>query len=160
MTANTDYLISQMRVLTMREQPFFYVTSAPTVIASLDDELGRLMPLLEAAQVEAHVGDGAPIIIRYYPTGEADTFLMEVGIPVKVEARPAGEAQVKTLPPYRCAALLHWGSLEHIQEAYNILMQAIKDAGLAQGPEGREWYYHFEGDNSPNNIIGLYLEIQ
>ncbi|HOU16192.1 MAG TPA: GyrI-like domain-containing protein [Anaerolineae bacterium] len=160
MTADTDYLIGQTRVLTMPEQPFFYVISAPTVMASLDNELNRLIPLLEAAQAEAHVGDGAPVIIRYYPTGEADMYLMEVGIPVKPGTQPAGEAQVKTLPPYHCASLLYWGSLEHIQEAYGALMQAIKDVGLAQGPDSREWYYHFEGDTSPNNIIGLHIEIQ
>ncbi|HNT77380.1 MAG TPA: GyrI-like domain-containing protein [Anaerolineae bacterium] len=160
MSADVDYLIGQMRLQTMPEQPFFHVTSAPTAMAHLDEELNRLIPLLEAAQAEAHVGDGAPVIIRYYPTGAPEMYLMEVGIPVKAGTQPAGEAQVTTLPPYRCAALLYWGSLAHIQEPYTALMQAIKDAGLTQGPECREWYYHFEGDTSPNNIIGLHMEIR
>jgi len=159
MTADTDYLIGQMRLQTMPEQPFFYVVCPPTAMAELDKELDRLIPLLEAAQAEAHVGDGASVIIRYYPTGEADKYLMEVGVPVKPGTQPAGKAQVKTLSAYRCAALLYWGSLAHIGDAYGALMQAIKDAGLTQGPECREWYYHFEGDVSPNNIIGLHMEV-
>jgi effector-binding domain-containing protein len=159
MTTAADYHISQMRVLTMSEQPFFYVACPPTPMAALDDELERLMPLLEAAQAEAHVGDGAPVITRYYPTDTPDTYLMEVGKPVSPGAQPAGEAQVMTLPSYRCAAVLYWGSLEHIGEAYGALMQAVKDAGLELTGEGQEWYYHFEGDNSPNNVIGLYMQI-
>lgn len=158
-TADAGFLIGQMRVQTMREEPFFYIASTPLTMAALDPELNRLMPLLEAAHAEAHVGDGAPVIIRYFPSSTPDTFLMEVGIPVKPGTQPAGEAQVKTLPPYRCASLLYCGGLAHIQQAYGVLTQAIKDAGLKQGSEGREWYYHFEGDASPNNVIGLYLEI-
>ena len=160
MTTHAEYLIGQMRVQTLREQSFFYVACPPTAMARLDEELNRLMPLLETAQAEAHVGDGAPVILRYFPTGEPDIYVMEVGIPVKAGVQPAGEAQVKTLPPYRCASLLYWGSLEHIGEAYGALTQAIKDAGLEQTGEGREWYYHFEGDASPNNVIGLHMEIQ
>ena len=160
MTSNTNYLISQIRVLTLREQPFFYVACAPTPMHALDEELNRLMPLLEAAQAEARVGDGAPVIVRYFPTGEADLYEMETGVPVKPGTQPAGEAQVKTLPSCRCAVLLHWGSLEHIGEAYGALNQAIKDAGLAQTGGGQEWYYHFEGDASPNNVIGLHMEIR
>ncbi|MGC9393393.1 MAG: hypothetical protein ACP5J4_00910 [Anaerolineae bacterium] len=160
MTSNTDYLISQMRVLTMREQTFFYVACPPTPMPALDEELSRLMPLLGAAQEETHITGDAPIIVRYFPTGEADLYVMEAGVPVKPGTQPAGEAQVKTLPPYRCAALLYWGSLEHIAEAYGALNQAIKEAGLEQTGEGQEWYYHFEGDASPNNLIGLHLEIR
>jgi hypothetical protein len=160
MTAQAEYLISQMRVLTMREQSFFYVACPPTAMTALDQELDRMMPLLGAAREEAHVVGDAPVIVRYFPTGEADLYVMEAGVPVKPGTQPAGEAQVKTLPPYRCAALLYWGSLEHIGEAYGALNQAIKDAGLEQTGEGREWYYHFEGDTSPNNVIGLHMEIR
>jgi effector-binding domain-containing protein len=158
--ATPEFVISQMRVQTMRERPFFFVVSRPTAMAGLDKELDLLMPKLEAAQAEAHVGDGAPVIIRYFPSETPDTFVMEVGIPVKAGAKPAGEAQVKTLPPFRCASLLYWGSLEHIGQAYETLTQAIKEAGLEQTGEGREWYYHFEGDVSPNNVIGLQMEIR
>lgn len=160
MNTPADYHISPMRVLTVREQPFFYVACPPTPMAALDDKLEGLMPLLETAQAEAHVGDGAPVITRYYPTADPNIYVMEVGVPVKPGTQPAGETQVKTLSSHRCAAVLYWGSLEHIGEAYGVLTQAIKHAGLEQTGEGQEWYYHFEGDSSPNNVIGLYMEIQ
>jgi hypothetical protein len=155
-----EFIISQMRVQTMREQPFFYVVSRPTMMSGLDEELDLLIPKLEAAQAEAHVGDGAPVIVRYFPADTPDVYLMETGIPVKAGTAPAGEAQVKTLPLYRCASLLYWGSLAHIGQAYEALMQAMREAGLEQTGEGREWHYHFEGDASPNNVIGLHMEIR
>ena len=102
-----EFLIGQMRVQTLREQPFFYVVCPPTAMSALDEELNRLILLLEAAQVEAHVGDGAPVIIRYFPSGEPDIYVMEVGIPVKAGMQSTGEAQVKTLPPCRCASPLY-----------------------------------------------------
>jgi hypothetical protein len=153
-----EYLISQMRVQTMREETFFYVACPPTAMSGLDKELDLLMPKLQAARAEARVG--GPVIVRYFPAGTPDVYLMEVGIPVSAGTPLAGEAQVKTLPPYHCASLLYWGSLEHMGQAYETLMQAIKAAGLEQTGEGREWHYHFEGDASPNNVIGLHMEIR
>jgi effector-binding domain-containing protein len=147
-----------MRVQMMREQPFFFAVSRPVPMDDLDKELDRLMPTLQAARAEAHVG--GPVIIRYFPTDTPSTYLMEVGFPVQAGTAPAGEAQVKTLPPYRCASLLHWGSLEHITQAYETLMQAIEAAGLERTGEGREWHYYFEGDTSPNNVIGLHMGIR
>jgi effector-binding domain-containing protein len=157
---NPDYLIGQMRVQTMREQPFFYVAGRPTAMSELDAELDRLIPLLEAAQAEAGIADTGPVIIRYYLVEAPDTFLMEVGVPAKAGTASAGEAQIQTLPPYPCASLLYWGSLKHIQEAYGALIEGIRKAGLERAAEGREWYYYFEGDGSPNNVIGLHLAIR
>lgn len=158
--ATPEFVISQMRVQTMREQPFFYVVSRPTAMGGLDKELDLLMPKLEAAQAAADIAQVGPVVIRYFGSGDPDTFVMEVGVPVKAGTQPAGKAQVKTLPLFRCASLLYWGSLEHIGQAYETLTQSIREAGLEQTGEGREWYYHFEGDASPNNVIGLHIEIR
>ena len=155
-----DLLISQMRVQTMREETFFYVACPPTPMANLDRELDRMMPQLEAAKAAGGIAHLGPVVIRYYKSGEPDTYAMEAGVPVKPGTQAAGEAQVKTLPPYCCASLLYWGSLEHIGQAYETLMQAIQEAGLEQTGEGREWHYHFEGDASPNNVIGLHMGIR
>ena len=151
-------LIGHVRVQLMREQPFFYVASRQVPMDGLDGELDRLMPLLQAAQAEAHVG--GPVIVRFFPTDTPPLYLMEVGFPVQAGTAPAGEAQVKTLPAYRCASLLHWGSLVHIARAYETLMQAIEAGGWARTGEGREWHYYFEGDTSPNNVIGLHMGIR
>jgi effector-binding domain-containing protein len=160
-----EYMIGQMRVLTMVEQLYFYITNTPTPMSELDKDLNLMIPKLETAQALAGIAQVGPVIIRYHPvTNETAAsqpllYVMEIGVPIKPETKPAGEALIKTLPPFHCAALLYWGSLAHIAEAYGALIQAIKDAGLEQMGEGREWHYHFEGDTSPNNVLGLHIEI-
>jgi effector-binding domain-containing protein len=160
-----DILIGQMRVITMAEQVFFYVSNQPTAMSELDRDLDVMMPKLQAAKVEAGISEAGPIVIRYCPVkkeNDADEtvlYLMEIGIPVTPGTKPAGEALLKMLPPFRCAALLYWGSLAHIGEAYGALAGAITKAGLSQTGEGREWHYHFAGDTSPNNVLGLHMGI-
>jgi len=164
--AAPEFLIGQMRVLTMREVTFFYVTNQPTAFANLDRDLDPLLSSLYAARAQANIAEAGPDIIRYYRadadahTGGPDLFLMETGVPVKPGTRPAGEAHVKTLPPYHCAGLLLWGSLAHIGQTYKTLMQAIKEAGLEHTGECREWNYWFESGDSPNNLLGVYMEVR
>ncbi|MBN1139535.1 MAG: GyrI-like domain-containing protein [Anaerolineae bacterium] len=155
-----EFLIGQMRVVCTRQETFFHVAGRPTPMAKLDEELDRLIPLIEAAQDAAGIAQVGPLITRYYWVSEPDTYIMELGVPVRPDTPAAGEAQVKTLSPIRCASLLFWGSLEHIGPAYEALMTAIKEAGLEPSGDNREWHYHFEGDSSPNNIIGLQIGIR
>jgi effector-binding domain-containing protein len=160
MADGIEFLIGQMRVQTTCEETLFYVASSPTAMSDLDQQLDLLMPQLKAAQAAAGIEQVGPVVIRYFGAGDPDSYVLEVGVPVRAGTPAAGAARVKTLPPCRCAALLYWGSLEHIGQAYETLHGAIKEAGLDRGSEGREWYYHFEGDASPNNVIGLHLEVR
>ncbi|MBN1581837.1 MAG: hypothetical protein JXA89_14120 [Anaerolineae bacterium] len=154
-----EFLIGQMRVQTAREETFFYVACPPTAMANLDDELDALILKLETAQAAAGIAQVGPVITHFYWVGAPDIYIMDVGVPVKEGTPAAGEAQVKTLPPLRCASLLYWGSLEHIGDAYETLLKAIQEAGLEPSGDNREWHYHFEGDSSPNNVIGLQIGI-
>jgi hypothetical protein len=120
---------------------------------------------LHAAKAQANLGEKGPDITRYYKVangqaGEPDLTLMEVGIPVKPGTQPAGAAQVKTLPPYRCAGLLLWGSLAHIVAAYESLQKAMQAAGLQHTGECQEWNYYFWSVESPHNLMGLYMGIR
>jgi effector-binding domain-containing protein len=101
-------------------------------------------------------------IVRYYKAeaGEPDSFLMEVGVRVKLGTQPAGDAQVKTLPAYHCAGIILWGSLAHIRQAYEVLMQSCKDAGLMRTGECREITYYFESVDSPNNLMQIFMEVE
>ena len=166
-----EFVISKMRVLTMPEMTFFYVTNQPTAFANLDRDLDPLLASLDAAKTQANIAEAQPGIVRYYRVkadpgkassgaGAPDLWLMEVGIPVKPGTPPAGDALVKALPPYHCAALLLWGSLAHIGDAYSTLKQAIAEAGLENIGECQEWTYWFESVDSPRNLMGLYMEVR
>jgi hypothetical protein len=156
-----EHTIVPMRLLTMPAMTFFHVSSRPTAFCDLDSVLDPLLESLYAAKAQAGLGESAgPDIVRYYRVGEPDLYRMEVGIPVKPQTRPAGDAQLATLPPYRCAGLLLWGSLAHIVEAYETLQRAMREAGLEHTGECREWNYWFESSDSPNNLMGVYLEVR
>lgn len=117
--AQPQYVISQVRVLTQPEIVYLHVRSQPTPFADLDMVLDPALDSLYAARALAGLTTTGPDIIRYYPTegtsaGRASPlFNLEAGIAVEQGTPAVGESQVVTLPPYRCAALLLWGSLAH-----------------------------------------------
>ena len=160
-----DFLITPARELTMPEMTFFYVTNQPTEFANLDRDLDPLLDSLYKARSQANIAEAGPDIVRYYKAdpdpqaGGPGLYWMEVGIPVKPDTRPAGDALVKSLPAYSCAGLLLWGSLAHIGQAYETLTQALKALGLEHTGECREWNYRFESVDSPNNLMGIYMEV-
>lgn len=157
-----EFFISPMRVQTLPEITFFYVTSPPIPFSDLDKYLDSLLESLYAAKAQAGLGETGPDITRYYKAGddESGLYLMEVGIPAKPEMQPAGAAQVKVLPPYRCASLLLWGSLLHIVEAYEALQKGIREAGLEHTGECQEWTYYFLGVESPHNLMGITMGVK
>jgi hypothetical protein len=161
-----DHVIGAMRVMTMNGMMFFHVTNRPTPFANLDNDLDPLLEQLHAAKLLAGLVDAGPNITRYYPIpaqpGEPILHLMEVGVPAPPGTRPAGEAQVKTLPPFPCASILLWGNLAHIVQGYEALTQAVLAAGLERTGECREWNYYVEdgGWTSGDNLIGIYMGIR
>ena len=160
--ATPEFIISPMRVQTLPEIVFFYVTSGPIPFTDLDKYLDPLLESLYAVKAEANLGEAGPDITRYYKvsTGEPDMFLIEVGIPVKPGMQPAGAAQVKILPPYSCASLLLWGSLTHIVEAYEALQKGMQEAGLEHTGECQEWNYYFRNVESPHNLMGITMGVK
>ena len=160
--ATPEFIISPMRVQTLPEITFFYVTSEPIPFSDLDKHLDPLLESLYAAKAQAGLGEAGPDITRYYKvsTGEPELFLMEVGIPVKPGTQPAGAAQVKILPPYHYASLLLWGSLMHIVEAYEALQKGMQEAGLEHTGECQEWNYYFWGVESPHNLVGITMGVK
>ncbi len=157
-----DHCIVPMRVLDMPAIHFFYVTNQPTAQSNLDRDLDLLLDSLYQAKAQANLTQVGPDIVRYYKveSGEPELYCMEVGMAVEANTPPAGAAQVKVLPAYRCAAVLLWGGLKYITEAYNVLMQSMKEAGLEHLGDTREVNYAFEAPFSPNNLMGIYMGIE
>ena len=158
--ATPQFVIGQMRVLTISEMSFFHVSSQPIPFSDLDKVLDPLLENLYAAKAQANLIDGGPDVTRYYRISESDLYQMEVGVSVKPGTQPAGDAKIKTLAPLQCAGLLLWGSLAHIAQAYSTLTQTMKDAGMQHTGECQEWNYYFESVDSPNNVMGIYMGIR
>jgi hypothetical protein len=159
MQTTQDFLITPLRVLTLPEMAFFHMVSQP--VANLDSVLDPLLEGLYAARHLAQITAPGPDIVRYYKAPGGNLSIMEAGIAVESGTLPAGEAQMKTLPPFRCASVLLWGGLvPHIVQTYEALFQAMKDAGLESTDETREVTYYFESIDSPNNLMGIYIGLR
>ena len=48
--ATPEFMIGHMRVLTMVEQTYFYISNQPTMMSELDKDLDLMIPRLEAAR--------------------------------------------------------------------------------------------------------------
>ncbi|MCU0522078.1 MAG: GyrI-like domain-containing protein, partial [Anaerolineae bacterium] len=154
---DADHAIGETRIMTVPEVRYFRVTvNAP--FDKLDEVLDPLIVKLEQAQGAAGIAALGPVIVRYFQTGEPGMHRMDIGVPVRDDVAAAGDAEIEVLPSIRCGALLFWGSLAYIGDAYGALIKGIAEAGLTNRGEGREWHLHFEGDTSPNNVIMLQLE--
>ena len=159
-----DYMIGSMRVLTLPECTLLCVRSEPTPFAELGAAFEPLIEATFVAQEAAKLYAPGPLVVRYYlanPDQQHDgLYTMEVGLQAPADTPAPEPAQILTAPALRCAALLLWGSLAHMLEAYDALDHAIAAAGLEPTGEYRELHYWFEGDDSPRNLFGLYAGIK
>jgi effector-binding domain-containing protein len=156
-----DYSIGGMRVLTLPECTLLCVRSEPTPFAELGTVFEPLIKAALDAQEAARLHVPGPLIVRYYPAEQHnDLYTMEVGFQAAVGTLTKEPARILTTPLLRCAALLLWGSLAHMLEAYDALHGAVDEAGLEPTGECREMHYWFEGDDSPRNLFGLYMGVK
>jgi hypothetical protein len=64
---------------------------------------------------------------------------------------PVDGVKIRYVEPALCASILVWGT--EISKSYGPLMDFVNGNGLKCAEEGwREWWLHYEGDNSKNNI--------
>lgn len=152
MTAHPEFIVGQMRVHTT--EPFGYLhVGTHTTMADADKALDALIERLESIVKDEGIhGDGPMVLVC---TFGADGVFLEAGYPVREEAMDRSSSHVRTVDGSRCASLLYWGSLDHYVKAHEALMQRIREAGLPYDNQLREWYLHFEGDSSPNNVMLL-----
>jgi len=119
-----EFLIGQYAPDNAR-RAYFYVASRRRHLR-LDNALDTLIPSSRPRRLKAGIAQVGPVVVRYYPADKPNMSILEIGVPVRPETQPAGVAQIKTLPPLRCASLLYWGSLAHITQAYETLIKAIR----------------------------------
>ncbi|MHB1317145.1 MAG: hypothetical protein ACYCYF_00845, partial [Anaerolineae bacterium] len=154
-THNADYLITELRVLTMPETTLLCARCEPAPLEQLGAVFEPMMADLDRAQKAAGIYPAGAIHVRYYPAAdgpEGRLYTMEVGVRVPEGTAAEGPAMILTMPAQRCAGLLLWGSLAHIMEAYGALGKGVDAAGLERTGEFREIHYYFEGDESPRSV--------
>jgi hypothetical protein len=155
------FSFSPLRVQTAREFRYFHV-STETTYARMGDAFMALLTQVCAARDAAHANTTGPVVVIYrYHDAARDRCTLEVGFAVDAETQASHGAQVRDVTAFRCAALIYWGDIPHIEQAgYHELERAIAAAGLCCSPEYRECHFNFESDASANNVILIQRGIQ
>ena len=76
-------------------------------------------------------------LVAYHHRRPTDTFEFEIGFPVTGAIRPTGRVKASLLPAARVMRAMHHGPYEQLAEAWQQLMEAVKEKGLVG--TGRFW---------------------
>jgi effector-binding domain-containing protein len=143
--------LSTVHLRTLAGEPYFYAE-----IETSFQELGQaVVPILEELEkLEADkkvIYTGTAIFVYRGVTEDfSKKFTLQVGFPVKEGTEGQGRFKVRKLAPFKCATILYGGPISSVSQAYEKLMGAV--GSRKRTGENREYYLHWEGEDSPNNV--------
>lgn len=140
---------------------YFHVTTAATQ-KTMPEVMKTLIPHLIIAAKEAAVMSHSPIILTYSgltPDPNAQ-FEVQAGFIVDAGTKPAGDAQVRQLEPFKCVSMAYTGQPALVGKAYEALFPALFAAGKMPTQEMRQMLLYHENEQSPNNIMLLQIGVQ
>lgn len=149
-----DCLLGPVAIQTFAEGRFFHLKTRATQ-AEIPGRMRELVPRLLKSLAEAKVGTLGPLQVVYHGLSQdpALPFDMEVGVLVPPGTPAAGEAQVRSLAAFTCAAQTFTGSLNEVGRAYGAIYPALLSAGRLPSGESRQMVLFYEGDASTNNLL-------
>jgi effector-binding domain-containing protein len=150
---------STVHVRTLGEQPFFYA-EIETSFQELGEAVVPTLEELEKLEQDKKVTfTGTAVFVYRNATMDPNAkFKLQVGFPVKEGTAGQGRFKVRKLAPFKCATLLYGGPLSSVGQAYEKLMGAVGER--KRTGESREYYLHWEGVDSPNNVEMIAIGIE
>ena len=149
--ADDDVQLSEVAVRTLAAQTILYrevETTIPQIGEVSAPIVEQLKKLVKDKKV---VFDGCMIFVYHGATGQPDQkFRLQVGIAVAEGTEAQGEFKVQKLEPWKAATVLYGGPIQSIARAYEKLFGNL--GGKQPTGETREYYYHWEGPESNNNV--------
>jgi effector-binding domain-containing protein len=159
--AADDVQISEVAVRTLKPQTLLY----REVETSLSEMGQTVVPIVE--QLDKLVKDkkvvyaGSAIFVYQGATSDpARKFKLQVGFAVADGTAAQGDFKVRRLEPFKCATVLYGGALSSVAQAYEKVYGGVGQGGYKPTGESREYYLHWEGEDSPNNVELIAVGIQ
>ena len=149
--AQEDVQVSEVAVRTLGPQTIIYKE-----VETTRTEMGEaIMPALEGLEKlvteKKIVRSGETIFVYQGATQDPDKkFKLQIGFAVPEGTQPQGEFKVRKLEPFKCVTVLHGGPIPSIGKAFEKVFGGL-GSNTPTG-EHREYYLHFEGVESPNNV--------
>jgi effector-binding domain-containing protein len=148
--------MGEIRLRNMAPITYVYVETE-TTFDKIGDAIGEAMPKITKAAVDGKFRLTAPFVLAY-PGGLAHVnpekpFKVQIGLKAEGDAAASGDVKVRTTQEFRAATVIYTGPPSGMGSCYEKLMPAIRDMGLEQSGEDREFTFYWEDFNSPNNIV-------
>ncbi len=150
-----DVSIGSPRRLRLPGFNFLFVDTQVTR-QTIGDTARTEIPNLFVALKIANIQPRGPMVFMFQnpPADPNAVFELKIGIAVGKDAVAPNGYEVDELPPVECQTVLYGGPLAKIGQARQELMSSLNGAGPDSAATGeiREYFYNFEGANSPNNV--------
>ena len=143
--------VSEVAIRTMGSQTILY-QEVETTLADLGTAVGPILEGLEKLVKEKKVVYGGSTIFIYQGATQDPTakFKLQVSFTVMDGTEAQGDFKVRKLEPFKCATVLYGGPIMSVSKAYEKVFGGL--GGNTPTGETREYYLHFEGIDSPNNV--------
>ena len=150
-----DVQLSEVATRTLGAQTFLYAETE-TTFQELGQAAATVLDKLEKMESPKKVTYPGSVIFVYRGAtmDGAKKFKLQIGYAVGegAEAPAGGEFKVRKLEPFKCATVLYGGPISSVGSAYEKLMGTVGRQGRKMTDETREYYLHWEGEQSPNNV--------
>jgi hypothetical protein len=134
---------------------YLYVSEEGLAEKEVGNCMGRLFPKAFAAY-EAAFGEAQPppVVSMFFDVSDDPrTYDVQLGFAVREGTPALGEAHLRYVPPALIASILVCGNLDAMVNSYGPLMEYMNVSGLKCIEGWREWRLHWEGEDSPNNVV-------
>ena len=149
--AADDVQLSEVAVRTLGAQTIVY-REVETTMADLGTAITPILEDLEKLVVARKIVRTSDTIFIYQGATQdpQKKFKLQVSFSVMDDTQPPEGFKVRKLEPFKCATVLFGGPIPSIAKAYEKLFGGL--GGNTPTGETREYYMHFEGVDSPNNV--------
>ncbi len=156
-----DFVVSKMRVQTLKEHPYFY-KSVKTTLATMGPTIQQTMDALVPALKARHVQISGPPTFVYKGAGMDHNapFELEMGFQVEPGTEAFGDYKVKQLDALTSATVIYSGPIPSIGAAYQQVYPDLFATGLVPSGERRETYLMWEGPESVNNVVLIQIGVK
>jgi len=149
--AADDVQVSEVAVRTLGAQTILY-REVETSLSELGEAVPPILQDLEKLVTDKKVIRAGDTIFIYQGLTQDPTkkFKLQVSFVVLDGTEAQADFKTRKLEPFKCATVLHGGPLATIGRAYEKAFGGL--AGKTPTGESREYFLHFEGVESPNNV--------
>jgi hypothetical protein len=154
-----DNDVGKAQVRTLAAARYAYRAEQVT-FATMGPAIMKVMQPLTAAIGEGKIKVAGPTMFVFEGAGVQEVFTLKIGTIIAPGSTVPEGWQVTDYPPYHCISLLYTGKPEGTGAAWGQLNEAAAATMLDRVGVGREYYLHWEGPQSPNNVVMLAMELK